>query len=216
MVDCLFYSSRSTPSGELPCLNSQGRRLDWTFPTEQAPGSRPAGYGGGLPGESQTMAEVTAGSAESLTIGSGTMKGAIQAARQGATDAKEAAEKAWSATGAFLAQAIYNTTYAVSYGVVFPAAFVGRRFPAITRRSADSSRGHRRQASAPTRFSAGHGKLRPRTENRIAGGCQSCSPGVCNGVVAGGRVLKGDERSAIMHRNAIDRVSGPQFLAGRF
>ena len=75
------------------------------------------------------MAEVTAGSAESFSIGSGTMEGAIQAARQGATDAKEAAEKAWSATGAFLARAIYNTTYAVSYGVVFPAAVVAQAIP---------------------------------------------------------------------------------------
>ena len=73
------------------------------------------------------------------------MEGADQAAR-GRDGCEEAAEKAWSATGAFLARAIYDTAYAVSYGVVFPAAVVRRRFPAIMRRSADSSTGPRRQA----------------------------------------------------------------------
>ena len=71
----------------------------------------------------------TAVSAESFPIGSGTMEVAVQAARQGAADARAAAARAWSASGAFLARAVYNTTYTVSYGLVFPAAFVAQAIP---------------------------------------------------------------------------------------
>ena len=71
----------------------------------------------------------TAVSAELFPIGSGTMDVAVRAARQGAADAKVAAEKAWSASGVFLARAIYNTSYMVSYGLVFPVAFVAQAIP---------------------------------------------------------------------------------------
>ena len=71
----------------------------------------------------------TAVSAESFPIGSGTMEVAVQAARQGAADASAAAARAWSASGVFLARAVYNTAYTVSYGLVFPAAFVAQAIP---------------------------------------------------------------------------------------
>jgi hypothetical protein len=71
----------------------------------------------------------TAVSAESFPIGSGTVEVAVQAARQGAADAKAAAERAWSASRAFLTRAVYNTSYAVSYGLVFPVAFVAQAIP---------------------------------------------------------------------------------------
>jgi len=57
------------------------------------------------------------------------MEVAVQAARQGAADARAAAAKAWSASGAFLARAVHNTTYTVSYGLVFPAAFMAQAVP---------------------------------------------------------------------------------------
>ena len=71
----------------------------------------------------------TALSAESFPIGSGHLEVAVQTARQGAADARAAAAKAWSASGAFLRGAVYNTTYTVSYGLVFPAAFVAAGDP---------------------------------------------------------------------------------------
>lgn len=68
-------------------------------------------------------------STKSFPDGSGTMAIAVQAARQGAADAKEAAARAWSAGGAFLVQAVYNTTYTLSYGLVFPVALVAQAIP---------------------------------------------------------------------------------------
>lgn len=76
------------------------------------------------------MADAAAAvSTESVRGGSGTMEVAVQAARQGAADAKEAAARAWSASGVFLARAVYNTTYTVSYGLIFPVAFVAQAIP---------------------------------------------------------------------------------------
>ncbi len=71
----------------------------------------------------------TAVSAESFSTGSGTVEVAVQAARQGAADAKAAVARAWPASGVILARAVYNTTYTVSYGLVFPAAFVAQAIP---------------------------------------------------------------------------------------
>ena len=136
----------------------------------------------------------TAVSTESFPIGSGTLEGAIQAARQGAADAKEAAAKAWSATGAFLARAVYNTTYAVSYGVVFPLAFVAQAIP----RDNAAVRGLIEGAQAASRRadqSAGHGS---HIALRIGCGRLNRARRI-NGVVAGGRdprVTKGRQSLA--------------------
>jgi len=57
------------------------------------------------------------------------MEVAVQAARQGAADARAAAARAWPASRVILARAVYNTTYTISYGLVFPAAFVAQAIP---------------------------------------------------------------------------------------
>jgi hypothetical protein len=54
------------------------------------------------------------------------MKGA---ARDGAADAREAAERTWAATSLFMSRLVYTTCYTVSYGVVFPAMFVAQVIP---------------------------------------------------------------------------------------
>jgi hypothetical protein len=61
--------------------------------------------------------------------GDGPLELAVRAARQGAADATEAAERFWSAAGLFVARAVYNTSYTVSFGLVFPAAFVAQAVP---------------------------------------------------------------------------------------
>jgi len=68
-------------------------------------------------------------SSESFPTGSRTVEVAVQAARQGAADASAAAARAWTASRAIVARAVYNTTYTVSYGLVFPAAFVAQAIP---------------------------------------------------------------------------------------
>ena len=57
-----------------------------------------------------------------------------------------AATKALSNTSLFLSRVVYQTTYTISYGVVFPAAFVARAILGITRLFVVSSREHRRRA----------------------------------------------------------------------
>jgi hypothetical protein len=76
-----------------------------------------------------SMADATVGVNSSLNSVSGTLDLVANAARSGAADARVAATKALSNTRLFLSRVIYQTTYAVSYGVVFPAAFVARAIP---------------------------------------------------------------------------------------
>ncbi len=75
------------------------------------------------------MSDVTAGVNSSLNSVSGTLDLVASAARNGAADARVAASKALSNSSLFLSRVVYQTTYAVSYGVVFPAAFVARAIP---------------------------------------------------------------------------------------
>ena len=51
------------------------------------------------------------------------------AARDGAADAREAAERTWVAASAFMSRLVYTTSYTVSYGVVFPAMFLAHAIP---------------------------------------------------------------------------------------
>jgi hypothetical protein len=53
----------------------------------------------------------------------------LRAARDGASDASEAAAKFWSQAGTVLSRAVYVTAYTISYGVVFPVALVARSVP---------------------------------------------------------------------------------------
>jgi hypothetical protein len=57
------------------------------------------------------------------------MEAAVEAAREGAADARETAERALPVAGTMLAKFAYNTCYAVSYGVVFPSVLLARSIP---------------------------------------------------------------------------------------
>lgn len=52
-----------------------------------------------------------------------------RAARDGAADAREAANRAWDNAGRFLTRFVYTTCYTVSYGVVFPTVLLARSIP---------------------------------------------------------------------------------------
>jgi hypothetical protein len=57
------------------------------------------------------------------------MDAAVQAVKEGAESAKLTAADAWPAASQFLSRAVYKTSYAVSYGLVFPAALISRSIP---------------------------------------------------------------------------------------
>lgn len=61
--------------------------------------------------------------------GAGGLQLVGRAARDGAADASEAATRFWSSSSLMVARLLYNTAYAVSYGVVFPIAYVVRATP---------------------------------------------------------------------------------------
>jgi hypothetical protein len=75
------------------------------------------------------MSDVTTAVNSSLDSVSGTLDLVATAARNGAADARMAATKALSNTSLFLSRLVYQSTYTISYGVVFPAAFVARAIP---------------------------------------------------------------------------------------
>jgi hypothetical protein len=52
-----------------------------------------------------------------------------RAARDGASDAREAATRTWAATSLFVSRFVYTTCYTVSYGVVFPAMLLSQAIP---------------------------------------------------------------------------------------
>ena len=52
-----------------------------------------------------------------------------KAAKAGAADAREAADKAWTATNLFVCRFVYTTCYTISYGVVFPSVILSRSIP---------------------------------------------------------------------------------------
>ena len=53
----------------------------------------------------------------------------MKAARDGAADAREAANRTWAATSLFASRFVYTTCYTVSYGVVFPVMFLACSIP---------------------------------------------------------------------------------------
>jgi hypothetical protein len=59
-----------------------------------------------------------------------TVKLAMQAARRGVADARDAAARTWPATGRFVSRLVYTTSYATAYGVVFPTVLLARSLPA--------------------------------------------------------------------------------------
>jgi hypothetical protein len=71
----------------------------------------------------------TAGS-DPLKAVADAMDAAVKAAKEGAEDARMTAADALPAAGQMLSRLVYNTCYAVSYGVVFPSVLVARSIPA--------------------------------------------------------------------------------------
>ena len=55
---------------------------------------------------------------------------ALQAAKNGAADARATAENALPAATRFVSRMLYTTTYSLSYGMVFPVVFIARSIPA--------------------------------------------------------------------------------------
>lgn len=54
---------------------------------------------------------------------------AVQAARDGAADARATVDKVLPATSRFLSRFAYTTSYALSYGVVFPTVLLAKSIP---------------------------------------------------------------------------------------
>ena len=57
------------------------------------------------------------------------MEHAVQAARDGASDAKAKVDQALPAVNRFVSRFVYTTCYTISYGVVFPSMLVARSIP---------------------------------------------------------------------------------------
>jgi hypothetical protein len=57
------------------------------------------------------------------------LESAVQAAKDGATNAKEAAEGFLPESGSVLSKIAYNTCYAISYGLVFPSVLIAQTIP---------------------------------------------------------------------------------------
>ena len=55
---------------------------------------------------------------------------AVQAAKDGASNAKTTAGHVVPAAGRFVSRAVYTMSYSLSYGFVFPVAFVAKSMPA--------------------------------------------------------------------------------------
>jgi hypothetical protein len=66
------------------------------------------------------MSETSTIPADSMLETSGTLDTISRAARDGAADAREMANRVWANTSLFLCRFVYTTSYTLSYGVVFP------------------------------------------------------------------------------------------------
>ena len=66
----------------------------------------------------------------SLSTAKGAWETALQAAKNGAADARATAENALPAATRFVSRMLYTTTYSLSYGMVFPVVFIARSIPA--------------------------------------------------------------------------------------
>jgi hypothetical protein len=58
------------------------------------------------------------------------MEHAMQAAKDGAADARTRVDQALPGVSRFVSRLVYTTCYTVSYGVVFPSVLVARSIPA--------------------------------------------------------------------------------------
>jgi hypothetical protein len=66
---------------------------------------------------------------EPVVVPSNTIDIMARAAKDGAADAREMAERVWSGSSLFLSRFVYTTSYTLSYGVVFPATLLARSIP---------------------------------------------------------------------------------------
>src|SRR5271157_6222350 len=57
------------------------------------------------------------------------MEHAVQAARDGASDAKAKVDQALPAVNRFVSRFVYTTCYTFSYGVVFPTILIAKSIP---------------------------------------------------------------------------------------
>ncbi len=57
------------------------------------------------------------------------MEAAVEAAKEGAADARDTAERILPVAGTMFAKFAYNTCYAISYGVVFPSILIAKSVP---------------------------------------------------------------------------------------
>lgn len=57
------------------------------------------------------------------------LESAVQAAKEGAADARQAAEGFLPESGDMLSKIAYNTCYAISYGLVFPSVLLAQSIP---------------------------------------------------------------------------------------
>ncbi len=57
------------------------------------------------------------------------LESAVQAAKDGATNAREAAQEFLPESGSVLSKVAYNTCYAISYGLVFPSVLIAQSIP---------------------------------------------------------------------------------------
>jgi hypothetical protein len=71
----------------------------------------------------------TATGSDPLKAVADAMDAAVEAAKEGADRAKGTLAAWMPATGDFLSRAVYRSSYAVSYGVVFPVAMVAHAIP---------------------------------------------------------------------------------------
>ena len=66
---------------------------------------------------------------DSMLNSTDTMNTITQAAKDGAADAREMANRVWANTSLFLCRFVYTTSYTISYGIVFPATLIARSVP---------------------------------------------------------------------------------------
>lgn len=75
------------------------------------------------------MSDGTVSNADPLAGVAQAMANAVEAARAGVSDAADSARGAVPRVNLFLSRMAYTTSYAVSYGIVFPTVFIGQYVP---------------------------------------------------------------------------------------
>jgi hypothetical protein len=76
-----------------------------------------------------TSESLTSPGSDPLKAVADAMDAAVKAAKEGAEDARTTAADALPAAGQMLSRLVYNTCYAISYGVVFPTVLAARSIP---------------------------------------------------------------------------------------